>query len=355
MSIAILYELIGEQDAHFGRLKGLFPSERAHPLGYRRSDNSAYFTATLLYTLRSILPFCKGGEVELIEAIRQKACFGVAPFQNKQGLPRYNFWKTHPADHFPNGLLLGRWEYFRPPDDADDSVMIYMMQNRTQAEAQWLMEHIDSYANGQKKWVKNAPVAYQKFKAWCTFFCKDMPLGFDACVICNLLCFNLHYQLPDTDFKKESVAFLVQMLREKHHLTMPHRMAPYYPKTSLILYHLARVFGEGKIPELEDFRLELMHQAEHLLQSPLSHMERQILENTWMKLAHSLPPPRSVRLSASEPFFFFVLPLTQEFEGHFFQWLAQRSFTHIRFFCSALEKSIDFENQVLKRKFTASS
>lgn len=351
MSGQLLFELVREQEVHFTRLNGLFPSIRAHPLGYRRSDNSAYFTATLLYVLQSLIPLCTQDEKDAIETIRQKACLGVAPFQNKQGLPRYNFWKTNPADHFPNGLLLGRWEYFRPPDDADDSVMIYLMQNRTKAEASWLMEHIDSYANGQRKWVKNAPPEYRQFKAWCTFFCKDMPLGFDACVLSNLLCFNLHYSLPETVFKQESIAFLVHMLQKKHHLTMPHRVAPYYPKTSLILYHLARIFSEGSIVELEKFKPELLEQTALLLQGQLSISERLLLENAWMKLNSSFPPKCPKSAATAEPFFYFVLPLTLEFEGAIFQWLAQKSATHLRFFCPAMDKAIAFENLVLKRKF----
>ena len=330
--------------------KGLFPSTRFHPLGYRRKDYSAYFTATLLHSLARLNDYLSADEQEVLEQIRQKASEGVSPFQNKQGLQRYNFWQTNPGRHFPNGKFLGRWDYFRPPDDVDDSVMIYQIQDRTREEALWLSQHIDSYANGSKKWIRNTPNSYKKLRAYCTFFSKDMPLGFDACVITNVLYFNLLHNFEQKVQFADSVQYLCLMLEQKDHLNQPQKVAPYYPHTSIILYHLAKLMSWFKIPELEKFRNSIVEDIGRLLQSSLKKPERVMVENAWMWMCKSLPvsgkKPDLVR-----PFYFFVLPLTLEYEGTVSQSLAHNRLTHIRFHCEALEVAFEIENEVLRKTF----
>jgi hypothetical protein len=328
--------------------KGLFPSTRFHPWFYERKDNSAYFTATLLHSLSRLYQFLSQAEKQKLETIRQKAYQGVAPFQNKQGLPRYNFWKTHPSDHFPNGWLLGHWERFRPPDDVDDSVMTYMMQNRNREEATWLMQHIDSYANGKKKWILNTPPEYRKLGAWCTFFCKDMPLGFDACVVSNVLYFNHFYQQDKNGVYLASLEYLCKMLDQKDHIYRPEKISPYYPHSSIILYHLAKLMSQFYIGSLEKYRDLLLENVQYELENTENQTEKTMLENAWMWLSGTIPSFSSKALKTS-PFYFFVLPLTLEYEGWFFQFLAHKRWSHLRFRCEALEIAFSIENQTLRK------
>lgn len=337
------------QKEAFSELNGLFPSWRTHPFGYERRDNSAYFSATLLHSLIGLKNLLTPYERELLEEIRQLACRGVNPFQNKQGLQRYNFWKTNPGDHFPNGKLLGRWDYFRPPDDVDDSVMIYQMQKRGVDEAQWLRNHMDEYANGEKNWVKNCPPVYKNLQAYCTFFCLDMPLGFDACVISNLLYFNRFYQLKTTKADSESMEYLRIMLEKKDHIVRPEEVAPYYPKTSIILYHLAKLIAAFNPPELLPFVWEIRTQLQNLLPMSKPKAEQQLLENSWM-LLFSENPPKFHWEDSGKQFYFFVLPLSLEFDGKVAKWLATKPWTHLRFHCQAQELAFEIENLVLKRQ-----
>ena len=330
------------------KLNGLFPSTRSHPFGYLREDFSAYFTATLYHSLDRLVPFLNEKEREILEEIRAKACPGVFPFQNKQGLPRYNFWQTNPGRHFPNGYFLGRWDFFRPPDDVDDSVMIYQLQQRKKDEALWLMNHINGYANGVKKWIKNTPEPYQKLQAWCTFFCKDMPLGFDACVVSNVLYYSRLNEFEQTPHYTDSVQYLSLMLARKDHITQPEKVAPYYPRSSIIIYHLAKLLSGFDFSELKVFKPELKNQMLALFKMPLFKSERTMLENAWMWLFHSEPPEIIVPFKQGK-FYFFVLPLTLEFEGKLPQFLAHNRFSHIRFHCDGLEIAFDIENLVLKR------
>lgn len=345
--IAILQKLRQIQIEAYPEMHGLFPSERSHPWGYFRKDYSAYFTATMLHSLMGLQSWLTSEESIVLEEIRQTACEGVSPFQNKQGLARYNFWQTNPGRHFPNGKLLGRWDHFRPPDDADDSVMIYLMQKRPLEEARWLSLHIDSYANGSRKWIQNTPQAYRKLRAYCTFFSKDMPLGFDACVIANILYFNCFYGFPETPQFQDSVRYLVQMLQREDHWKIPEKVAPYYPHTSIILFHLVRLVSRFEVSESNWMKERIKQDLARLLSGPLQAVERVMAENAWISLTGTPPTAKGENLLGR--FYFFVLPLTLEYEGWLPQFLAHNRLSHIRFHCEALELSLVCQNQVLRK------
>ena len=336
------------QNLHFNKLKGLFPSERSHPFAYKREDYSAYFTATLYHSLSRLIPFLEESEMQILEEIRARACLGVSPFQNKQGLNRYNFWQTNPGKHFPNGYVLGKSDFFRPPDDVDDSVMIYQLQKRNAEDSIWLMQHIDSYANGEKKWIKNTPEPYQKLEAWCTFFSKDMPLGFDACVLSNVLYFNLLHTFLKSKQYHDSLRYLILMLERKDHIFQPEKVSPYYPHSSIIIYHLAKVISSFEVPELDVFKEELQFQILEIFKTPLFQVEKTMLENAWIWLFKTAVPELATPIKNGR-FYFFVLPLTLEFEGKIPQMLAHNRLSHIRFHCEALEIALTIENLVLKR------
>ena len=330
------------------RLNGLFPSVRRHPWGYRRDDRSAYFTACLIQGLLSLEPLLLPEEKELLESLRLKACAGTGPFLNSHGLDRYNFWATNPAGHFPNGLLFRHFAHLRPPDDADDSVMIYQMQRRNESDAAWLKNHIDEYANGSRAWVSNCPEEYRELRAWCTFFCRDMPLGFDACVISNILYFNRLYSFEVNFREQESIRYLAQMIQNRDHLRRPGELAPYYPETATILFHLARLLSAFEIDGLSDKRRQLERETEKLLLGPLRAPERTLLEIAWLRLSGTAPPSFSGK-DKKEDFAFFVLPLTQEYEGSFLRWLARKRISHIRFESQAHSLALQLEKAVLLR------
>lgn len=341
-------QLLTIQSDSFPLLKGLFPSERWHPWGYRRQDRSAYFTAIILQGLLSIQHLLNEKEKEMLEIMRLKACEGLTPFRNSHGLDRYNFWGTNPAGHFPNGKLFRHVPRLRPPDDADDSVMIYQLQKRRADEALWLKDHIDEYANGSRAWVSNCPEEYRDLRAWCTFFCRDMPLGFDACVISNILFFNRLYKFEVNFKEQDSVRFLNLMLSNKDHLNRPQEVAPYYPEPATILFNLSRLLAFYPPEGLEGRRKQVSRDVEKMLLKPLRRMERLLLEIGWLHLTATVPPVFK-GTDRQDSFAFFVLPLTQEYEGGFLRWLARRRLSHIRFSCKAHEIALELEKEILIR------
>jgi hypothetical protein len=348
-NIPFLWEkLVRLQHDALPELNGLFPSERWHPFSYQRQDRSAYFSAAIIQGLLQLEPMLKEDEKSILEQIRYNACRGLEPYKNSHGLERYNFWGTNPAGHFPNGYLLRYFQHLRPPDDVDDSVMIYQIQKKSLNEARWLKNHIDDYANGSRGWVSNCPVEYREYRAWCTFFCLNMPLGFDACVITNVLFFNRLYKFEQTLKEQDSIRFLCRMIQSRDYLHRPEEVAPYYPEPATILFHLARLMSAFSIPELEEKRKLVERDVEKLLGTSLRKTERILLEIAWIRL-FNLPPPVYHGNERPGEFAFFVLPLTQEYENAALRWLARKRLSHIRFRCQAHLIALELEKAILLR------
>ena len=87
--------------------EGLFPALRTNRLlGYQRPDTTVFFTAIITFTLQKIRHLVSSKSQEIIDNIAEKAVRNYQNFQNKDGLKTYNFWKTKPSKHFPNGKIF---------------------------------------------------------------------------------------------------------------------------------------------------------------------------------------------------------------------------------------------------------
>ena len=119
--------------------KGIFESYRSNKFWrYHRPDTNVFFTAITVFTLNNIKEKLSLESQKLVEQITDKAVKSYDLFKNKDGLNTYNFFQTNPSQHFPHGNILHRFNYFKIPDDIDDTAMIYLTKPHTQEEAKWL-------------------------------------------------------------------------------------------------------------------------------------------------------------------------------------------------------------------------
>jgi hypothetical protein len=175
-----------------------------------------------------------------------------------------------------------------------------------------------------------------------------MPLGFDACVISNIIFFNRLYNFEVNFKEQDSMRYLSLMLSNKDHLNRPQEVAPYYPEPATILFHLSRLLTFFQPEGLEVRRKQVVRDVEKMLLKPLRKMERLLLEIAWLHLTASMPPVFK-GTDRQESFAFFVLPLTQEYEGGLLRWMARRRLSHIRFACPAHEIALELEKKILLR------
>jgi hypothetical protein len=215
---------------------GLFLSTRENKsLGYSRIDNSVFSSLSILYILNEFKKYFNSQEKELFVDIEKKIEMALSAFKNKDGLGTYNFWKTKPSQHFPNGWFAHRFSHFKLPDDIDDTALAYLCfpQNH---DAVFLKLKLAQHADPIKK-------------MYSTWFGKNMIYEQDICALSNLLLCLARQSDPNDELFVSSLQFIKQAILNSEYLKNTFRYSRHYSNPALIIYHLSRLFSE---PGLED-------------------------------------------------------------------------------------------------------
>lgn len=315
---------------------GLFPARRTNRLiAYQRPDTTVFFTAIIVFTLQKIKHLLSLKSQKTVDKITEKSVQTYPKFQNKDGLKTYNFWKTNPSQHFPNGYLFRHFEHFRIPDDVDDTAMIYLTSSPTQEELFWLKEKLSLHANLSKQQIKNTYPEYHDLKAYSTWFGKNMYIEFDACVLSNILYCIYEYQLPLNQHDTDSLRYIRSVIETSRYLTEPFRCAHQYPRTVPIIYHIARLMGAFQIPELESIREKLIVDTQQLLQKPQHPLDEIVLKTSLMRLGVKEVSSAEFRVSNFDGFYFFIAGLLTAYENPLLYRLAVSPLTQMRWECEA--------------------
>lgn len=339
--------------------EGLFPAQRSNRLiGYQRPDTTVFFTASIVFTLQKIRYLLSEKSQEIVDRIAEKAIRNYPKFQNKDGLKTYNFWKTKPSRHFPNGYLFRHFEHFRIPDDIDDTAMIYLTTSPTPEELFWLKEKLSVHANLSKQQIKNTYSEYRNLKAYSTWFGKNMYIEFDACVLSNILYCIYEYQLPLNQHDTDSLKYIRSVIETGRYLIEPFRCAHQYPRTVPIIYHVARLMGAFTIPELEPIREKLIADTQHLLQKQQHPLDEIVLKTSLMRLGINVKSEKwkveskegkyanyglsfadyaalAYRSADFKDFYFFIAGLLTAYENPLLYRLAISPVTQMRWECEA--------------------
>ena len=260
--------------------EGIFESYRSNKFWrYHRPDTNVFFTAITVFTLNNIKEKLSPESQKLVEQITDKAVKSYDLFKNKDGLNTYNFFQTNPSQHFPHGNILHRFNYFKIPDDIDDTAMIYLTKPHMQEEAKWLKNKLIQHSNGYQKTIKNTFPEYQNLKAYSTWFGKNMYIEFDACALSNMIYCLLDYGLELDQHGQDSVKYIQQIILSNQYIDQPFRVAHQYARTPLIMYHVMRLMNKFHIPELEICREKLENDILYYLKKKdLEEMDRVMLE-----------------------------------------------------------------------------
>jgi len=238
-------------EAHLFAPAGLFPSYRKNDnLGYRRADNSIYFTASIAMTLLMVADRLSPEELKVIRAIVSTVERALPDYQNKERPYLYNFYPKKPKHHFRDGRLLHRLTYFALADDADDTSVIHLLkllknnsaENRLQGK-----NAIDYYRMRTLSKVdqrNHLPIDYRGFSAhgtWCGT--ERMTLVYDVCVICNVLALAAKTNTEHTDIENDSYSFINYCLTSRDLIDKPYKTSNYYADPFINLYHVARLYA----------------------------------------------------------------------------------------------------------------
>jgi hypothetical protein len=317
---------------------GLFPAYRANPLlGYTRPDTTLFFSAITGFTLQSLRGRTSVESQPVIDAMVERVKKNYPDFRNKDGLKTYNFWKTRPSRHFPNGYLFRHFEHFRIPDDLDDTAFVYLTENPTEPELLWLKDKLAQHANGTRQWIKNTYPEYRTLRAYSTWFGKNMYIEFDACVLSNMLYCIFYYKLPLNHHDRDSLHYIRSVIETDRYRTEPFRCAHQYPHTALIVYHVARLMAAFSPEALVPVRAKLIADTNVLLAQETHPMYRVLLATSLLRLGE-VPPRLAVENYTArdfDGFFFFIAGLLTAYENPVLYRLAPNNLFHMYWTCKA--------------------
>lgn len=317
---------------------GLLPAYRSNPhLGYTRPDTTLFFSVISGFTLQSLRGRVPVESQSLIDRIVEKIKKNCPDFRNKDGLKTYNFWKTRPSRHFPNGYLFRHFEHFRIPDDLDDTAFVYLTENPTEEDLLWLKEKLAQHANGTKQWIKNTYPDYRTLRAYSTWFGKSMYIEFDACVLSNMLYCILHYKLPLNQHDTDSLYYIRSVIETDRYRTEPFRCAHQYPHTALIVYHVARLMAAFSPETLVPIRAKLVADTKVLLEQESHPMYRILLATSLLRLGE-VPPRIAVENYNThdfDGFFFFIAGLLTAYENPVLYKISPWPVFHMYWTCEA--------------------
>lgn len=318
--------------------KGIFPAQRSNSmLGYRRPDTTMFFSAISAFTLQCIRPFCSAESQAKIDEIHNAVTANYPDFQNKDGLKTFNFWKTKPSRHFPNGKWFRRFEHFRIPDDIDDTAFAYLTTRPSQEELFWLKDKLTLHANGTKLWIRNTYPEYKRLPAYSTWFGKNMYVEFDVSVLTNMLYCILHYKLPLNVHDEASLEYIRSVIETRRYITAPFRCAHQYPRTPLIIYHLSRLVAAFDPPALQPIRKQLIRDTENLLKNTRNRMDRVLLSTSLMRFGVRTEriPVKTFTERDFKGFYFFIAGLLTAYEHPLLYKLSVNPLVHMHWTCEA--------------------
>jgi hypothetical protein len=345
-----------KQDEFF--LPGIFPSyiSNNEKFSERRKDNNIFYNGLIAYTLNEIRPFSGKEDQLLIDSILDNSKLLFKNFQNKTGRNTYNFWRTDSPYKYPYSFALPFFtKKITLPDDMDDTVLSLFAldtDDSTAKEVHALMQH---YTNNDSNKVRSVISAYKNLPAYSTWFGKKFPVVFDVSVLCNILTFVETYNLQWTKADSASLDVIIKTIQNNYHITQPMYVSPYYPKTSLILYHIARLMSV-KITELEDLKGKLLSDAETELVHSDNTLEKIILATTILKLGYSpsafeLPTMNGIESKIEKNnFSFFVGNVPSYFRDALRKYATRNNIWLFYHYCPAWNDALLLEYLVLKNK-----
>ena len=335
--------------------KGSFTSFRQYAKKeYLEADNNVFYTALISYTLNHLKPYLTVDEKIVVDTITNRAKKVFENYRNAKGRLSYNFWPTTNGKiFFPNNSLLSLFKNsLALPDDLDDTGIILSSMNLSDSIASIAHQIMQLFVNDKSGTIKNTYLKYSKYKAYSTWYGEKMPIDFDFGVHCNILSFVNQYNLQWSSADSATYQLILKMIDDKLYLTNPEFISPYYDKSSILLYHIARLMQTKNLPELELKRKQFIAEARELYTKSNSTLEKIILQTCLLKWD-------DVELTKQPEIHQLDDLYTTEFvyyTGHLFAHLNysvktianQLPITQFKWFSSAFNDCLLLENLVLK-------
>lgn len=336
---------------------GMFPSFRecgGAPHNYQ-PDNNIFFTAIAAFTLRNLLPYLQGDNKKTVEKIIGNASKAYPYYKDQYGYPYYNFWPTH-APIMPHTYYFKYLKsVFGQGEDADDSVMILMTDDNDDSSNAALKKRLIEVSNLSKKKIISTYKKYRNYPAYSTYIGERMTPDFDFAVHCNVLYFVFDKKLPLIKQDSATIHLLAEMIKHREYMKAPTYLSPYYVKSSILIYHVARLMSAFHVTELETFKPQLIEDARKLLQVSTNVMDQIILRTALLRLGVGVPLLNITSIdefekSNQKQYIFFQARAAFSYPTPFKQIFLHWSYITYYFYCPAYNKILWLEYLVERIK-----
>ncbi len=332
--------------------KGLFPSVRYNnTLKIKREDDNIFFTASIAYILSVYKEFFNDEDkIKVNNTINNyKQCIDL--YINKPERMSFNFWQKKPNKHFPYGNILSKISKFQLPDDIDSTAMIQMSCNMPIDKAKITKQCIGNYANGSSYRVKNGHPDIRKYKAYSTWFGKKMPIELDVCVLSNYLLWLDKYNFSLTENDCETIDLIKYVIKEKLYFSHPFSISPEYPRTPIILYHLARCAARTKY--FKDVKNDIVFDIKNIITSIRNDFEKMYLQSTLLLLNEKVKLDfnyEDINNKYSNAYWWYTAGLLSVYSNKIIMSIAPNKLFHLRFVSQAFNKTLILENMILNNQ-----
>ena len=337
--------------------KGMFSSVRFHnTLPYRREDNNIFFPATIAFMLLRYIHLLDTGQSKRVNTIIEGIRNNYDPYLSTSDPFSYNFYKTLPNQHYPNGHFLSKINHFGLADDADDTVIMTMsLSDVSEERIHNVREELVKFANLTNKKIIGIDAEYADLPFYGTWFGSGrMPIEIEFCVLCNILCFTFMYDLELNTQDRASLEFIQKTIRNKDIINKRFLISGMYPRTSVILYHITRLYAIMKDPSPYFDKDELIELAKEQCSITSSPLERIICSISLMRLGET---PEYIAWNLNDESFqkdcdtfpFFTAPMLSGTSNRVLNYLKKFDIFKIHFRSKAFYYSLLLEYEVLMK------
>ncbi|MFT7120803.1 MAG: hypothetical protein ACJAZ9_000980 [Neolewinella sp.] len=335
---------------------GMFPSQRKHPyFPYCREDSNIFYTALIAFTLLPLLDRLPEEDRLLLAGIVAGIRGNYPRYASLSTPGLYNFYRTNPSDHYPNGNILRRFKHFKLADDTDDTAIINATREQvTDTELKVVRDELVRFSNLASKQIKHPLRKYEKLPAHAVWFGSGvMPVEFDLCVMANILYFTFQQgsELNETD--RASLDFIRRAVLDGDVVNHPFLVSYYYPDPSVIFYHLARLATVMELPEEYLPVKEIVAGLQVQLTQATSLVERLLLSTALLKLGQQ-PNPVDYTMDELEASFtsfsFFIAPMLAGTRSRIMNYLAEFAVFQVEYVCEAYYYALALEYELLGQK-----
>lgn len=338
---------------------GMFPTFRecgGAPHNYQ-PDNNVFFTAITAFAFKNMLPYLHDDDKLVAEKILQQIQPVYPYYKNKNNEPFYNFWPTF-SPIMPHTYYFKYLKnVFGQGEDADDSVMILMTDDSNDSTAALLKKRMIETSNVYKpsRKIISTYKKYRDIPAYSTYLGLRMTPDFDFAVHCNILYFLYQKNLECNKQDSATLSLITQMVKNRDYMKAPVFISPYYVKSSILIYHITRLMGAFKIPELETFKNQIIRDIEKLIPESTNIMDQIILRTSLLRLGANAPELavssiQDFEKSNQQQYVFFQARAAFSYPVIFKQIFLHWSYIYYYFYCPAYNKTLWLEYLVEKNK-----